>query len=108
MAEWPYGTTQWKRLRLDHLTLEPLCQGCLPRIVPANTVDHVKPISQGGDPFPDHDGLKSYCRSCHAEKTARGPEAGAIRTNAPLKGGDVKGYPRDPNHPWNKARQAGG
>lgn len=70
----------------------------------ANTVDHRVSISEGGPAFPGHDGLASYCQSCHSQKTARGAEAGAAKTNRPLqprKGCDANGNPLDPAHPWN-------
>jgi 5-methylcytosine-specific restriction protein A len=105
MAQWPYNTITWKRLRGAHLALFPLCEGCIAmgrRYVTANTVDHRKPISEGGEPFPDHDGLASYCPACHSRKTARGAEAGAIKSDKPMKGCDASGRPLDPNHPWNR------
>lgn len=100
MAKWPYNTPQWKRLRKQQLALFPYCFGCEAegRWEEANTVDHVRAISDGGAPFPGHDGLRSYCTSCHSKKTARGPEAGAYRS----KGGgcDADGNPLDDRHPW--------
>ena len=103
MAEWPYTTARWQRLRVAHLDLEPFCRGCWEAgrgAVLANTVDHVKPISAGGPPFPGHDGLASYCPACHSAKTARGEEAGAVRSSKPRKGCDTHGNPLDPAHPW--------
>lgn len=104
MAEYPYNTARWQRLRLAHLMLEPLCRGCeaMGRLTPANTVDHITPVSEGGDPFPAHDGLASYCPPCHGAKTARGSEAGAVRSTKPRKGCDANGNPIDPAHPWSK------
>ncbi|WP_369815795.1 HNH endonuclease [Erythrobacter sp. QSSC1-22B] len=99
MSEWPYHTARWRRLRKVHLQIEPLCRGC-PMPTVASHVDHVQAISQGGDPFPSHDGLASYCPSCHSRKTARGPEAGAVSTDRPMKGCDAQGNPLDPSHPW--------
>lgn len=105
MAEWPYNTATWARLRKAHLSLEPLCKGCLEsgRLMRANTVDHVVPINEGGAPFPSHEGLTSYCHSCHSAKTARGAEAGAIRSSKPRRGCDANGIPLDPAHPWRKS-----
>jgi 5-methylcytosine-specific restriction protein A len=41
MADWPYNTANWQRLRKLHLSAFPLYEGCLPhRITTANTVDH--------------------------------------------------------------------
>lgn len=106
MADYPYNTARWQRLRTAHLQLKPLCEGCeaMGRLTPANTVDHRIPISEGGDAFPTHDGLASYCPSCHGAKTARGAEAGAVQTSKPRKGCDENGWPLDPDHPWNATK----
>lgn len=104
MAEWPYNTANWKRLRLAHLSLSPFCIGCEARnvLTVANTVDHITAIADGGPPFPGHDGLASYCPPCHGAKTARGTEAGAVRTNKPRRGCNSDGTPLDPAHPWHE------
>lgn len=104
MAVWPYNTPAWARLRKSHLLSEPRCRACG---APANTVDHVHPISAGGPAFPGHDGLASYCARCHSAKTARGTEAGAIRTSKPRRGCDVDGRPLDPAHPWAAGKSLG-
>ena len=106
MADWPYSTARWQRLRLAHLDIEPTCRGCaaMGRLTRADTVDHVQAISDGGAPFPGHDGLHSYCTPCHSRKTARGSEAGAVRTRKPMKGCDVNGRPLDPAHDWNAGK----
>ncbi|MBB6193363.1 5-methylcytosine-specific restriction protein A [Sphingobium wenxiniae] len=104
MANWPYNTARWQRLRLAHLAIEPECRGCMERgeLAPANTVDHIHPISEGGPAFPGHDGLASYCPACHSAKTARGTEAGAVRSTRPRKGCNPDGTPLDPDHPWHE------
>lgn len=104
MAEWPYNTATWKRLRLAHLSLSPVCVGCqaMGILTPANTVDHVVPMSDGGPAFPAHDGLASYCPPCHGAKTARGSEAGAVRSRKPRRGCNPDGTPLDPAHPWHE------
>lgn len=113
MADYPYNTARWKRLRLRHLAMHPTCEACSEagRLTIANTVDHRNPISAGGEPFPSHDGLASLCPSCHSRKTARGPEAGAVRSARkvqPRKGCDANGNPTDPAHPWSeKSLRAG-
>ena len=113
MADFPYNTARWQRLRRQHLAMYPLCEACdqAGRLTPANTVDHRVPISAGGAPFPPHDGLASLCPSCHSIKTARGVEAGAVRSTRkvqPRKGCDADGNPFDPAHPWNdKSLRAG-
>jgi len=100
--KWPYNTTAWRKLRALHLNLHPFCEHCLAagKHKTANTVDHRIAISQGGDPFPSHDGLASYCAGCHSAKTARSGEAGAVRTWKPRKGCNPDGSPLDRAHPW--------
>ena len=102
MADWPYNTARWQRLRIAKLSREPLCEDCdaIGRLTPASHVDHVRPISDGGHPFPALDDLASLCLPCHSAKTARGSEAGAIRTTKPRKGCDADGNPLDRAHPW--------
>jgi 5-methylcytosine-specific restriction protein A len=105
MADWPYNTSAWQRLRQAHLAAFPFCEGCpTGSYTLANTVDHRLPISAGGDPFPAHEGLASYCATCHSAKTARGVEAGAVRSAKPRKGCDVDGSPLDRRHPWAESR----
>jgi 5-methylcytosine-specific restriction protein A len=114
MADWPYNTTAWQRLRSAHLFRFPFCEGCTAvgrKHMLANTVDHRHPISEGGPAFPGHDGLASYCASCHSSKTARGPEAGSAKTHRkvqPRKGCDENGFPFDPAHPWNLEKRMAG
>lgn len=109
MADWPYNTSRWLLLRREHLELEPWCRTCRQegRARVANTVDHVVPISAGGDPFPSHDGLASYCVPCHSRKTVRGSEAGAVRTLKPRRGCNSDGSPLDPAHPWHPGKSLG-
>ena len=110
MADYPYNTARWQALRKRHLALHPLCEACeaMGRLTPANTVDHRVPIKAGGPAFPGHDGLASLCPPCHGAKTARGVEAGAIRSTKPRKGCDADGNPLDPAHPWrDKSLRAG-
>lgn len=97
-----YNSAAWKRLRAAHLAIEPTCRACaaMGRITRADTVDHVIPMSEGGPAYPGHDGLASYCAPCHNAKTARGSEAGAVRSTKPRKGCDANGRPLDPSHPW--------
>ena len=106
MADWPYSTATWKRLRLAHLSLYPMCEGCaaMGRMTVANTVDHVTAVRDGGHPFPGHDGLSSYCAPCHSAKTARGTEAGAIKSTKPRRGCNPDGTPLDPAHPWSAGK----
>lgn len=109
MADWPYYTKLWARLRAEHLEREPFCCACRAQGLStrANTVDHIIPIKAGGPAFPTHSGLASYCHRCHSAKTARGVEAGAIRSTKPRRGCDAAGQPLDPSHPWNRRKSLG-
>ena len=102
MANWPYNTAAWQKLRKAKLSRDPLCEDCqaMGRITPAHHVDHCHAISDGGDAFPPLDELSSKCGPCHSAKTARGAEAGAVRSNKPRRGCDADGNPLDSNHAW--------
>jgi 5-methylcytosine-specific restriction protein A len=110
MAGRVYDTAQWKRLRRLKLAASPLCEECegAGRLKAAVAVDHVIPTRLGGPAFPPLSGLRSLCFRCHNQKTARGPEAGAVRTDKPLRGCDAHGRPLDPNHPWRTSDCANG
>lgn len=102
MANWPYNTARWQRLRAAKLASSPLCEDCLAidLVVAADTVDHRHAISAGGEAFPPLDELSSKCTPCHSRKTARGEEAGQAKTDKPMKGCKPDGSPLDPAHPW--------
>ncbi len=102
MASWPYNTAQWQRLRKAKLAAEPLCQPCEARgaITAANTVDHVTPINDGGDPFPAFDGLMSMCARCHNEKTAANDRQHSKPFARQIKGFDSDGNPVDQGDEW--------
>ena len=101
MAKWPYTTQRWQRLRRMKLKHNPLCECCIKvgRIEPANVVDHIIAVSKGGDAYPRLDGLMSCCTRCHNTKTRVVEQLGREMT---IKGCDERGYPLDPNHPWNR------
>jgi 5-methylcytosine-specific restriction endonuclease McrA len=64
-AERGYGG-QWQKLRLWHLRHNPLCVFCDSA---ASIVDHIKPITAGGEPLNPYN-LRSVCPNCHARLTA--------------------------------------
>ncbi len=101
MADWPYSTQRWQRVRKTKLMKAPLCEYCPPgKVTPATEVDHREPIKSGGAPF-DLGNLVSTCKPCHSRKTARGIEAGAVRGHR--HGVDPQtGIPLDPGHWWRK------
>jgi AAA domain-containing protein/HNH endonuclease len=72
-----YGAI-WRRLRREHLRMEPLCRTCAGRgrVVLATDVDHVIPRRQGGRD--EHANLQSLCHPCHSAKTAREAHPGGF------------------------------
>ena len=64
-----YDNKAWKGkdgLRNQRLTISPFCVGCH---APAEMVDHIDPINNGGDPW-DLENTQSMCNKCHARKSA--------------------------------------
>ena len=102
MAKWPYSTQRWQRLRGYKLRVNPLCEACLQMgaIEPATTVDHRTPISAGGPPYPELDGLASLCTSCHSMKT----KCELLGEDFMRKGCDIFGRPNDLDSPWYKTK----
>jgi 5-methylcytosine-specific restriction protein A len=100
MADWPYSTAAWQRLRAAKLAETPLCEPCsrLGRVVPAQHVDHIRSIASGGDAFPALDGLMSMCPACHSVKTAAVDRKGG--SGIRFKGVGLDGLPIDPDHPF--------
>ena len=101
MADWPYSTKQWKRLRKAKLAEQhALCEPCRRRgkIVPATLVDHIVAIRNGGDPFPPLDGLQVLCWPCHNRKTAAMDKPGG--KGAGWAGAGADGLPIDRTHPF--------
>jgi 5-methylcytosine-specific restriction endonuclease McrA len=110
VSVWPYTTRRWERLRRVKLQTNPLCEACLQIgvIECATVVDHRTPISKHGreqrsaaEAFPALNQLASLCVSCHNTKS-RSEQLG--QTDWMRAGCDIFGYPRDPNHPWNRER----
>jgi len=63
---------RWLDVRKKKLIANPFCEECVKhkRFVKATTVDHIKPIRQGGDPY-EWNNLQSLCGSCHSRKSAK-------------------------------------
>lgn len=91
-----YNLRAWAVARAQQLANEPLCRVCsaLGKTTPAAEIDHIIPISQGGDWF-NAENLQSLCKAHHSQKTAR-DEGKTVRM-----GCDAQGKPLDANHPWN-------
>lgn len=65
-----YGR-QWKKIRSAFLSENPMCEKCKRngKLVPAQEVHHILPISQGGTH--ERNNLMALCKSCHSEITAK-------------------------------------
>lgn len=63
-----YGRA-WKRIRDRFIKAHPLCEECKKagRLMPAEEVHHVIPISQGGTN--DERNLMALCKACHSRIT---------------------------------------
>lgn len=59
-----YHSSRWNRLRQWKLNQNPICEICG---APAEIVDHIIPIREGGDPM-SVDNLQSLCKACHNKK----------------------------------------
>ncbi|KJV40895.1 HNH endonuclease [Brevundimonas sp. KM4] len=98
MADWPYTTARWQRLRKAKLSEAPLCETCerRGRKVVAEHVDHVVAIKQGGPAFPAKGDVQA-----RFEAYRIGREIGALSPNdirrreneSPIAGGDVYHQP---------------
>lgn len=70
-----YNTKRWRRLRLSHLRLHPLCQICERegRVTPGNDVHHITSFTSVTDKAQrellayDPANLMTVCDSCHAK-----------------------------------------
>jgi 5-methylcytosine-specific restriction enzyme A len=60
------GGEAWRTIRARVLAEEPTCRLCPSASV---TVDHVRPIAQGGRT--ERSNLQGLCGACHKAKTAR-------------------------------------
>ena len=63
-----YDTT-WHKLRTQYKREHPVCE-ILKKCTgdPTEEVDHIKPLSQGGERL-DEENLQSTCKRCHSWKT---------------------------------------
>jgi len=68
-AQRGYGP-RWKKYRRWYLQRHPLCVHYDDCHNVATVVDHIKPVSKGGD-FWDPDNHQPMCKPCHDQKTAK-------------------------------------
>lgn len=68
-----YASTDWRKLRLHKLSMDPLCEVCkrAGRITIAVAVDHVIPIQDDPSQRLNYRNMQSICTPCHSSKTAR-------------------------------------
>lgn len=64
-----YGRA-WKRIRDRYIKAHPLCEQCKQsgRVVAAEEVHHILPLSQGGGN--ETENLMALCKPCHSKITA--------------------------------------
>jgi 5-methylcytosine-specific restriction endonuclease McrA len=60
--------TRWRKLWAEILEASPLCAYCGVR--PATVVDHILPVSKGGDMY-DRANLAPACKRCNDRKGSR-------------------------------------
>lgn len=73
-----YNSRQWRNVR-DHYWLNnPVCEVCKKngRATVADVIDHIIPISEGGDLFGENN-LQSLCHLHHNQKTVEEQGRGA-------------------------------
>jgi hypothetical protein len=86
----------WRDLRASVLREQPLCRRCqrVGKLTPATDVDHID-----NDPTNNERGnLQGLCHECHSRKTQ------ADMGNLVRYGCDERGFPLDPDHPWNREK----
>lgn len=66
-----YNSRTWRKIRAAYLQDNPDCVQCKRDdvVTPANVVDHIKPITEGGHRT-DRSNLQSMCKPCHDKKSA--------------------------------------
>jgi 5-methylcytosine-specific restriction enzyme A len=97
MAEWPYSTERWQRVRRRQLLREPLCRACQIEgaITQAVEVDHIKRVSVGGAVF-DPANMQSLCKEHHSIKTKYEMHGKSFDAYV-LRGCNVDGSPKNKN-----------
>lgn len=67
-----HHSPRWRRLRARILQRDPTCRRIRdgrPCGAPSTEVDHVTPVSEGGDPWAEGN-LMGVCEPCHKAKSA--------------------------------------
>lgn len=97
-----YKTAGWRRVRLDQLTKQPLCENCQRhgRVTVATVCDHVDPKTKLDSATFFVGPFQSLCDDsryrCHSSIKQSEERLGFV------KGTTTEGRPLDANHPWNR------
>lgn len=69
-SDFNYQCRKWRNTSINFRIKNPLCIQCELKgiIKPATVTDHIKPITQGGDPW-DFENMQPLCDSCHNKKS---------------------------------------
>lgn len=95
-----YQCSKWRKLRLQQLNKEPLCDYCIQfdeRYTQATVVDHVIPHQGNLELMYDENNLNSLCKFHHDSYKQRLEKQGVNAI-----GCDEDGNPLDPEHHYNK------
>ncbi|MGP9834221.1 HNH endonuclease [Marinobacter sp. NSM] len=94
-----YNRKEWKALRRDQLTKEPLCRYCQQqgKVEAATVADHIVPHKGDEALFFDADNLQSLCATHHDASKQKAEKRGVAEV-----GSDTTGAPLDPSHHWNR------
>ena len=63
-----YNTSRWRAIRDLVRQRDPVCRMC--NVEPTHTIDHIKPIRNGGDAW-DMDNMQGLCKRCNISKTSK-------------------------------------
>lgn len=68
-----YTSPAWRNKRAEKLRISPDCEcpDCVGKNVPADMVDHIKRIEEGGDPYAMSNLQSMRNHPCHDRKRAR-------------------------------------
>ncbi len=68
-----YDSVKWKNYRYRYLMLHPMCELCMSNqtATEARHLDHIIPRSAGGPDYPEYNGVRGLCHSCHSVVTAQ-------------------------------------
>lgn len=63
-----YNTSRWRAIRDLVRQRDPVCRMC--NVEPTHTIDHIKPIRNGGDAW-DMGNMQGLCKRCNISKTSK-------------------------------------